>query len=105
MAVAVERVISAKRHYVAAGQNVGQAALHHSPCVEIMHVEKRGQRDAKHFFTVQLLRERLNGEFLENRINRAIMINTNGIRLAHDEELVERIATMRDRVEIYHANQ
>jgi len=31
----------------------------------------------------------------------AIMINTNGIRLAHDEALVEALAAMRDRVEIY----
>jgi uncharacterized radical SAM superfamily Fe-S cluster-containing enzyme len=31
----------------------------------------------------------------------AVMINTNGIRLAHDEKLVERLAAMRDRLEIY----
>src|SRR5205809_4886498 len=31
----------------------------------------------------------------------AVMINTNGIRLAKDEELVEELATMKDRLEIY----
>src|SRR3954447_8863554 len=31
----------------------------------------------------------------------AVMINTNGIRLAHDPSLVEQLATMRDRLEIY----
>jgi uncharacterized radical SAM superfamily Fe-S cluster-containing enzyme len=31
----------------------------------------------------------------------AVMINTNGIRLAHDPGLVEELAAMRDRVEIY----
>ena len=31
----------------------------------------------------------------------AVMINTNGIRLAKDRELVEALATMRDRLEIY----
>jgi len=31
----------------------------------------------------------------------AVMINTNGIRLAHDAELVEELAAMRDKVEIY----
>src|SRR5207245_7282399 len=31
----------------------------------------------------------------------AVMINTNGIRLAHDAGLVEQLETMRDRVEIY----
>ena len=31
----------------------------------------------------------------------AVMINTNGIRLAHDPALVEALATMRDRLEIY----
>src|ERR1700680_3639064 len=31
----------------------------------------------------------------------AVMINTNGIRLAHDPALVEQLATMRDRLEIY----
>jgi uncharacterized radical SAM superfamily Fe-S cluster-containing enzyme len=31
----------------------------------------------------------------------AVMINTNGIRLAHDPALVEELATMRDRLEIY----
>ncbi len=30
-----------------------------------------------------------------------VMINTNGIRLAHDTKLVEELATMRDRLEIY----
>jgi uncharacterized radical SAM superfamily Fe-S cluster-containing enzyme len=30
-----------------------------------------------------------------------VMINTNGIRLAHDPALVEELATMRDRLEIY----
>src|SRR5207247_405897 len=30
-----------------------------------------------------------------------VMINTNGIRLAHDERLVAELATMRDRLEIY----
>jgi uncharacterized radical SAM superfamily Fe-S cluster-containing enzyme len=32
---------------------------------------------------------------------RAVMINTNGIRLAHDEAMVEQLAEMRDRLEIY----
>jgi uncharacterized radical SAM superfamily Fe-S cluster-containing enzyme len=31
----------------------------------------------------------------------AVMINTNGIRLAHDASLAEQLATMRDRLEIY----
>src|SRR5438270_2841887 len=31
----------------------------------------------------------------------AVMINTNGIRLGHDPALVEQLATMRDRLEIY----
>jgi uncharacterized radical SAM superfamily Fe-S cluster-containing enzyme len=31
----------------------------------------------------------------------AVMINTNGIRLAHDAGLVEELAAMRDRVEVY----
>jgi 7,8-dihydro-6-hydroxymethylpterin dimethyltransferase len=31
----------------------------------------------------------------------ALMINTNGIRLAHDPALVQELATMRDRLEIY----
>lgn len=31
----------------------------------------------------------------------AVMINTNGIRLAHDAKLVEELASMRDRLEIY----
>jgi uncharacterized radical SAM superfamily Fe-S cluster-containing enzyme len=31
----------------------------------------------------------------------AVMVNTNGIRLAHDDALVEELASMRDRVEIY----
>jgi uncharacterized radical SAM superfamily Fe-S cluster-containing enzyme len=31
----------------------------------------------------------------------AVMINTNGIRLAHDPQLVEELAEMRDRLEIY----
>ena len=31
----------------------------------------------------------------------AVMINTNGVRLAHDPALVEQLATMRDRLEIY----
>ena len=31
----------------------------------------------------------------------AVMINTNGIRLAHDPALVEELAAMRDRLEIY----
>jgi uncharacterized radical SAM superfamily Fe-S cluster-containing enzyme len=31
----------------------------------------------------------------------AVMINTNGIRLAHDPALVEELASMRDRLEIY----
>ena len=31
----------------------------------------------------------------------AVMINTNGIRLAHDRELLEALAPMRDRLEIY----
>ncbi len=31
----------------------------------------------------------------------AVMINTNGIRLAHDEPLVAQLAAMRDRLEIY----
>src|SRR5436305_5103898 len=31
----------------------------------------------------------------------AVMINTNGVRLAHDRGLVERLAEMRDRLEIY----
>src|SRR6516225_5792710 len=31
----------------------------------------------------------------------AVMINTNGIRLAHDPALVEQLAAMRDRLEIY----
>jgi uncharacterized radical SAM superfamily Fe-S cluster-containing enzyme len=31
----------------------------------------------------------------------AVMINTNGIRIAHDEKLVAELATMRDRLEIY----
>ena len=31
----------------------------------------------------------------------AVMINTNGVRLAHDPALVEELATMRDRLEIY----
>lgn len=30
-----------------------------------------------------------------------VMINTNGIRLAHDEELLKQLAALRDRVEIY----
>ena len=31
----------------------------------------------------------------------AVMVNTNGIRLAHDTKLVEELASMRDRLEIY----
>src|SRR5207249_11411101 len=31
----------------------------------------------------------------------AVMVNTNGIRLAHDSRLVEELAAMRDRLEIY----
>jgi uncharacterized radical SAM superfamily Fe-S cluster-containing enzyme len=31
----------------------------------------------------------------------AVMINTNGIRIAHDPELLDELATMRDRLEIY----
>jgi uncharacterized radical SAM superfamily Fe-S cluster-containing enzyme len=31
----------------------------------------------------------------------AVMINTNGIRLAHDDALVAQLATMRDRLEVY----
>jgi uncharacterized radical SAM superfamily Fe-S cluster-containing enzyme len=31
----------------------------------------------------------------------AVMVNTNGIRLAHDEALVAELATMRDRLEVY----
>ena len=31
----------------------------------------------------------------------AVMINTNGVRLAHDPTLLEELATMRDRLEIY----
>src|SRR5207247_6103988 len=31
----------------------------------------------------------------------AVMINTNGIRLAKDEEMVAELATMKDRLEIY----
>src|SRR5205085_11830249 len=31
----------------------------------------------------------------------AVMINTNGIRLAHDPALLDQLATMRDRLEMY----
>jgi uncharacterized radical SAM superfamily Fe-S cluster-containing enzyme len=31
----------------------------------------------------------------------AVMINTNGIRLAHDPALLEALAPMRDRLEVY----
>jgi uncharacterized radical SAM superfamily Fe-S cluster-containing enzyme len=40
-------------------------------------------------------------QYAYNQPISAIMINTNGIRLAKDEELVKELATMRDRLEIY----
>ena len=55
VAVAVERVVGAERHNMAAGQDVGQTAFHDAAGVEVVHVEKCRQRDAEHLDAIEFL--------------------------------------------------
>jgi hypothetical protein len=47
MSIPVERVVGAKGNGMTVGQQVGEAALHHPTCVEIVHIQKRGQNDSE----------------------------------------------------------
>src|SRR5581483_372097 len=50
---------------VPAGQDVGQATLHHAADVEVVDVEERRQGDAEDLLAVEFLGERLGEELIE----------------------------------------
>ncbi len=54
MTVAIEDIIRAERNHMPAGQHVMNAALHQAADVEVVGVQERRDRDAKHVFRIEL---------------------------------------------------
>ena len=76
MAVAIERVVSAKGNDMSARQQMGEATFHHPPRIEGVRVEKGGQGKAKHVGAVQLLRKGLDHKFVRRRIGASAAIGS-----------------------------
>jgi hypothetical protein len=56
--IAIEHVVGAERNHVSAGKHVVNAALHHAADVEVVGIEERRNRDAKHVGRRKVFSER-----------------------------------------------
>src|SRR5262249_52960506 len=71
-AIAVERVVGAKRNDMPAWQNMTDAALHDEPHIKVVDVQKGDQHDPKHVLAGELFAKRFCHEIIERATDAAV---------------------------------
>ena len=71
MTIAIQNIVSAKRDDMSAGQHVMRAALHDSPYIKVVCVQKRGDCDPQELLASKFLFDRFGKEILGNPSRRS----------------------------------